>query len=254
MGTTTLGIQWTEILLAQADISGRFDRAKLMIQIRCKIMGKHLATQDTTCFGGIALRDFPTEPGRRGNITRSMGITLDHPHIGGNKMGKTGDLIWGKMAAIIFILPFFGCASISKRQAFPYPGGDIKIRENKIFINDRPFAEMRFLQNKRDVEDKTFSGIAIFYFSSSKEMWVFPKGGTKIDGRAHSLEEIKRMWAEFGTPYYLSKVHPVARNVQITEDGKEVHFEASDTVLSPLGGNANRYVYYIPDGVIKKSE
>ncbi len=146
-----------------------------------------------------------------------------------------------------------GCAMAS--NLYPLPKSDVRVIGDKIYHNDKLFAELRYLFT--DKEHRKHRGLAIYYYPYNKEVWIFPEKGWRIfegDKEYYSLQEIEKAWQKKGIRglFFNNKradkgeaIYAWCFDVKISEDGKYVYYKTSGVFF------ASSHKYLVEYGVFK---
>ncbi len=164
-------------------------------------------------------------------------------------------------------LIFLGGCIRPREVHFPGPEGMVKLAGDKIYLNNKLYAELRYtgsyyseLRNDNLYKDNP-TGVAIYYYPFDKEEWIFPKCGwayfvfeeKKLYSTIAKMDELDRTARERGYTYHSNisgldhldtdKVYlmigsnkfesaeksatPTANDICITEDGRYVCYKSS---------------------------
>lgn len=173
---------------------------------------------------------------------------------------------------IILCFWLFGCSNIyiTNQLKYPLPKKGITVKEDRIYHNDKLFAELRYFhlngkqKNFHEIKKSGVRGLAIYYYSHKKEVWISPEEGWSVtDGKNefHSSKDVQRIWNDYlskvkisNTPTYplrLGGSGPTkeriittgAFEIDISPDGKIVYYKKPGVLFN------SRYKYYIELGV-----
>lgn len=134
---------------------------------------------------------------------------------------------------VIFCLS--GCAMASYQKVYPLPESGVTVVGDKIYHNEKPFAELRYLAT--DKQYNTHRGLAIYYYPFNKEVWIYPKGGWRIlegNKASYSLEEIESVWHTLGIRQFLIENRQADKSefisawcydIRISDDGKYIYYK-----------------------------
>ncbi len=132
---------------------------------------------------------------------------------------------------------------VSPRETHPSPEGTISVVCDKIYLNNKVYAELRYPRISKNKQEHT--GLAIYYYPCCKEDWILPKGGMGLylveEDKMYSTvedvyEEFRKIRQECWKPYRLFKngkewapgkstTAVTAYDIQITEDGRYVCYK-----------------------------
>jgi len=105
-------------------------------------------------------------------------------------------------AAILFFC--FAASAQAIKNVFPIPYGELTVKDNVIFHNGAPFAELRYFICDRKMSDaekaspKRVHGLSIYYYPYEKEIWIFPAWSVEAGGREyHSAKDVQQIWDEY---------------------------------------------------------
>lgn len=126
---------------------------------------------------------------------------------------------------------------------------EIKVVENKIYRNNKLFAELRYFDAPDQVSNY-HRGVAIYYFPNNTERWIFPAEGWSIrknEEEYTSVEEVSKLDLIFSRQHKLRtegkadkpreriqlliggekppKPYPACFDVKISSDGKYVFYK-----------------------------
>ncbi len=135
---------------------------------------------------------------------------------------------------LLFLLG--GCAG--SREVILPSDGSIVVKGDKIWKNDKPFAEIRFFFSAKLSENMgeaylfnssiQHRGLAIYYYNTGKLFWIFPKRGLDDDIKKGYYSARGQSDGYFGWVF----------DVNITPDGKYVMFETAGL----LWASSHKYV------------
>jgi hypothetical protein len=133
------------------------------------------------------------------------------------------------------------------QKKYPLPGDGIKVHGDRIYYKDLLFAELRYFGIR---EKGNYHGLSIYYRIYNKEVWIYPEAGWHLyvreDGITYTYipeikERINRYVRAKGFINFQDvtltrgdvdindiKVVPRVIDVQISEDGKYVHYRIPD--------------------------
>ena len=171
-----------------------------------------------------------------------------------------GTLMNRNILIVVAMLVLTGCMFKQNPKAYPFSASDVTVEHNIIFCNGKPFAEVKILDfDMRESYTETtpiIGGIAIYYYSSNKEVWIYPEKVLSIvfDGKEYTkTDDIKRGWQIYSKEhdaYFKEKmeghddVHVPVHDAYITYNGK--HLDKLDPVwFSGVKiSDDGKYVYY----------
>jgi len=112
-------------------------------------------------------------------------------------------------------------------KLYPLPETGVKVIGDKIYHNDKPFAELRYYfsaeLSKNSGEAYLFRshiqhrGFAMYYFSENKLVWIFPERGLEADIEKGHYSARGQSDGYFGWVF----------DIKISEDGKYVYYKTS---------------------------
>jgi hypothetical protein len=141
---------------------------------------------------------------------------------------------------IVTMVIMISCASASQKL------DRTSVSENKLYYNDIPLAELRYLGRVSNDQGKILHrGLAIYYYHSNKEVWIYPENGWKVAGGDkdyYSIEEIDVVLRKRGFGGVLFNNRKVDKN-------EAIHAWCFDVRVS----NDGKYVYYKTKGLIFES-
>ena len=141
-------------------------------------------------------------------------------------------MIVQKPFVIISITILLACSPLQPSKAGVSANPGVEVKGDKIYRNGEIFAELRYLFPS-PARDK-FRGLAIYYYPSRREVWIYPEGGWQVRGgdKPHyTISEIEEAKASSksilreGKP--LSKERAIAGlcfDIKISEDGRTVSY------------------------------
>lgn len=146
---------------------------------------------------------------------------------------------------LIICMTLLGCASNkSVKQS------EIEVVGDKIYYNHKLFAELRLLDLFNNEGSGAHQGVAIYYYQSGREEWIFPSEGWSVrlvnTGEEYSsVEEIRKIYSDYFLERHLwgivdhlrgdfdlllggrqPKLRPVCFDVKISKDGKYVYYKS----------------------------
>ena len=138
----------------------------------------------------------------------------------------------GLLCSILFFL--VGCAELPR--PFPIPQNGLLVKGDKIFHNDKLFAELRYLAPSKS-DSSSYRGLAIYYYPYKKEVWIFPEKGWSIfEGgkNYYTVHEIEQIWYKRGIRGFsidnkrADKSEFISAwcfDVRISDDGKYIYYK-----------------------------
>ena len=163
--------------------------------------------------------------------------------------------------AIVLVLSLLGCSALKGSDAVTLRRSGIEVNEDKIYRNGQIFAELRYLFP--DSSGNAYRGIAIYYYPSMQEVWIYPEGGWQIRGglkRHYTIKEIEEARAN-GKPI-LREGEPLGKeaaiagwcfDIKISEDGRSVFYMTHSSLKMFLGESlSKRSGQYLIDYTVRK--
>lgn len=163
---------------------------------------------------------------------------------------------WYTIIICLASLQFVGCATtpLSSTQLIECPlifplTGDVKVVADKIYTDNKIFAELRYIQmdktysdesvlrnptNNRQSQNESFRGLAVYYYDSDKLVWLFPKGGA--DELIAMRNKNSQSWGYFG----------VSTDISISKNGRYVFYTIPGLLTT------SHYAYSVSQGVSVK--
>jgi hypothetical protein len=151
--------------------------------------------------------------------------------------GEEKPMIAQKPFVIISIMILLACSPLQTPKAGMSANPAVEVKGDRIYRNGEIFAELRYLFPS-PARDK-FRGLAIYYYPSERETWIYPEGGWQIRGgdkpryTVREIEEAKanrKAILREGKP--LSKEQAIAGlcfEIKISEDGRTVSYTTYTT-------------------------
>ena len=86
-----------------------------------------------------------------------------------------------KKSIMMFLLIFIisGCNHYVKTT--PLNKREIAISGDKILVDGKSYAEIRYLWTYEKPNEVGHRGVSIYYYNLDKEVWVYPKGGITVE-------------------------------------------------------------------------
>ncbi|HUN55553.1 MAG TPA: hypothetical protein VMU29_10400 [Smithella sp.] len=138
-------------------------------------------------------------------------------------MMKKKQILFCIIICLSLLYCFSGCAINNK--LYPLPEQGVKVTGEKIYINNMPFAELKYYfsagLSKHAGEAYMFAssvqhrGLAIYYYDNNKLVWIFPKRGLETDIKKGHYSARGDSDGYFGWVY----------DVKISQDGKYVYYK-----------------------------
>lgn len=159
-----------------------------------------------------------------------------------------------RLALTLLLASSCSPALLSHDVMFVMPESGIHVRGNVIYCHDKPFAELRYFDTVEtsNVPD-SHRGLAIYYYTYNKEVWIFPKEGWSIrvgDRYYREVHDISRIWTELrGKRLSLAKESDLLLGGKPPTKEEILTVRAYDVHISEDG----RYVYYRTQGMLKGS-
>ncbi|MDY7038528.1 MAG: hypothetical protein SV375_20525 [Thermodesulfobacteriota bacterium] len=165
-----------------------------------------------------------------------------------------------KILCVLFIFSINSCISLSENaKLYPLPESGVYVKGDKIYHNDKPFAELRyFIDHLAD----NIMGFGIFYYTYNKEVWISPKKGCifqKGDKKYYKISEIDRAWKKdryfkfliWERDKQINKddiITSWCSNIRISEDAKYVYYVKEGLIFD------SSWAYLVEYGISKKKE
>jgi len=134
--------------------------------------------------------------------------------------------------SIVLVLCLLACSPLQGPKVVALANPGIEVKGDKIYRNGEIFAELRYLFP--DSSGDAYYGLAIYYYPSRQEVWIYPEGGWQIRGgskKHYTVSEIEEAKANRkgilreGKP--LSKEQAIAGwcfDIKISSDGRFVSY------------------------------
>ena len=178
--------------------------------------------------------------------------------------------------SIVYTLPFLlcpvllGCSSVyqNHKVLYPLPSDGITVEGDKIYHDGKLFAELRYFfwsgdsKEFKDIGEYPVKGLAIYYHTHSKEVWISPKEGwSAIEGEKefHNTEDVQRIWNHYRTEVRDLRKYSLrlggrppgkeriittgAKEIRISPDGKIVQYKKPDLFID------DSLKYYVELGI-----
>lgn len=157
----------------------------------------------------------------------------------------------------LLILICSGCAIPNK--LYPLPENGVVVKNNKIYHNNKLFAELRYLG-----DTKSAQGFSIFYHQYNKEIWIFPREGFHIfiieeNKKYSTIPEIKEWLSKKAKEkgYTISvntatgEIHVLnPEKIRYTRGDKNVgEFKPMPSAFDIKISEDGKYVYYKTKGI-----
>jgi hypothetical protein len=117
-----------------------------------------------------------------------------------------------KLTILLGVLFMAGCASTPSINR-----DKIVVKENKIYYNDKLYAELRFYA--ADLVNQypdSYRGISIYYYDTAKEEWIYRNNGLDINTKEYNPAN-----ARGDTERYVGNVF----NISISDDARYVSYK-----------------------------
>jgi hypothetical protein len=134
---------------------------------------------------------------------------------------------------------------------------------DRIFFHGNPFAELRYLRSVTSAKGRhLYRGLAIYYYPSNKEVWIFPEQGWKIIGggkEQYSIQEIENAWGTRGLGGLLfnnkrveknEAIHAWCFDVKISDDARYVYYKTKGWLFE----SSHKYAIEYPDTDTKTNQ
>lgn len=137
-------------------------------------------------------------------------------------------------------------------KKYPLPQDSISVIDDKIYHNDKLFAELRYFHRY----GSRYRGLAIYYYPHKKEVWIFPEEGWRIikEGKEYTgIQEMEKVWQEYeegvdewseGRRSNRPFVELLFRNRHLSDEEAKITAWCFDAKISEDG----KYVYYKSQG------
>ena len=146
---------------------------------------------------------------------------------------------------------------------YKVPEKDIVVKDNKIYHQDKPFAELRFFNPFQ--KTGSYKGLVMYYYDYDEEVWISPREGWSYRLNNHDFKTIKEL-NDIHDQYKDKQIDPSkgpklliggkrpskdqiiesrCYNVNISEDGKYVYYKTQGKLFD------TSHTYYVEYGLSK---